>query len=167
MLHDWGCVYGYQFAMRFPEMVSRIIGVGIGGSSQASFRESLDWAARLKLAIYKVRLSMAASSTRAEAQRVSAHLNCPYAVSWFNDHPARRSALPFKLRCPMLYIYGRRRPFQFHTRNFEAAVQAKPGNKVLAFRSGHWVMREQPDAFNDAVLGWLQTEPQAAEQYAQ
>jgi pimeloyl-ACP methyl ester carboxylesterase len=107
-----------------------------------------------------------AERTRVEAQKISAHLNCPYAVSWFNDHPARRSALPFKLRCPMLFIYGRRRPFQFHTRNFEQAVQAKPGSKVMAFRSGHWVMREQPDAFNDAVLGWLQTPVAPAEQLA-
>jgi pimeloyl-ACP methyl ester carboxylesterase len=165
MLNDWGCVYGYQFAMRFPELVSRIIGVGIGGSTQASFRGALDWGGRLKLALYNIRLSMA-ERTRVEAQKISAHLNCPYAVSWFNDHPARRSALPFKLRCPMLFIYGRRRPFQFHTRNFEQAVQAKPGSKVMAFRSGHWVMREQPDAFNDAVLGWLQAPVAPAEQLA-
>jgi len=165
MLNDWGCVYGYQFAMRYPELVARIIGVGIGGSSQSSFHSSLDWAGRIKLAIYKIRLSMA-SNTRVEAQRLSKHLNCPYALGWFNDHPARRAALPFKLRCPMLYIYGRRRPFQFHTRNFEQAVQAKPGSTVLAFRSGHWVMREQPDAFNDAVLGWLRAPVPALEQLA-
>jgi pimeloyl-ACP methyl ester carboxylesterase len=36
----------------------------------------------------------------------------------------------------------------------------------MAFRSGHWVMREQPDAFNDAVLGWLQTPVAPAEQLA-
>ena len=163
MLNDWGCVYGYQFAMRYPELVSRIIGVGIGGSSQASFRGALDWGGKLKLALYKMRLSMA-DSTRSQAQKVSSHLNCPYAVGWFNDHPARRAALPFKIRWPMLFIYGRRRPFQFHTRNFEQAVQSKPGSKVMAFRSGHWVMREQPDAFNDAVLGWLQTPVPVTEQ---
>ena len=165
MLNDWGCVYGYQFAMRYPELVARIIGVGIGGSSQSSFRDSLDWASRIKLAIYRLRLSMADKS-RSDAQRISSHLNCPYAISWFNDHPARRAALPFKLRCPMLYIYGRRRPFQFHTRNFENAVQSRAGSKVMAFRSGHWVMREQPDAFNDAVMGWLKAPAESIEQYA-
>jgi pimeloyl-ACP methyl ester carboxylesterase len=165
MLNDWGCIYGYQFAMRYPDMVARIIGVGIGGSSQSSFRDSLNWVGRLKLAFYKMRMSMAESS-RTDAQRISTHLNCPYAIGWFNDHPARRAALPFKLRCPMLFIYGRRRPFQYHTRNFEQAVQAKPGSKVLAFRSGHWVMREQPDAFNEAVLGWLRVPVAQAAQYA-
>ena len=29
MLHDWGCVFGYQFYMRNPQMVSKIIGVDI------------------------------------------------------------------------------------------------------------------------------------------
>lgn len=166
LLNDWGCVYGYQFAMRYPELVSRIIGVGIGGSSRASFRGALDWGAKLKLTLYKIRLSMA-EGTRTKAQSISGHLNCPYAIGWFNDHPARRTAMPFKLRWPMLFIYGRRRPFQFHTRNFEQAVLARPGSKVMAFRSGHWVMREQPDAFNDAVLDWLQTPLPAPEQLAQ
>jgi pimeloyl-ACP methyl ester carboxylesterase len=26
---------------------------------------------------------------------------------------------------------------------------------VIAFRSGHWVMRDEPEAFNKAVMGWL------------
>src|SRR3954466_7614622 len=30
MLHDWGCAFGYQFAMRHPERVSKIVGVDIG-----------------------------------------------------------------------------------------------------------------------------------------
>src|SRR3954463_2825189 len=30
VLHDWGCLYGYQFAMRYPQLVERIVGVDIG-----------------------------------------------------------------------------------------------------------------------------------------
>src|SRR5262245_43475461 len=30
MLHDWGCLFGYQFYMRHPELVSRIVGIDIG-----------------------------------------------------------------------------------------------------------------------------------------
>src|SRR5687767_1532187 len=33
MLHDWGCVFGYQFAMRHPALVSRIVGVDIGDTT--------------------------------------------------------------------------------------------------------------------------------------
>lgn len=30
VLHDWGCVFGYQFALRHPQRVARIVGVDIG-----------------------------------------------------------------------------------------------------------------------------------------
>jgi pimeloyl-ACP methyl ester carboxylesterase len=30
MLHDWGCVFGYEFYMRNKALVSAIIGVDIG-----------------------------------------------------------------------------------------------------------------------------------------
>src|SRR5687768_12482650 len=36
MLHDWGCVFGYQFYIRNPQMVSAIIGVDVGDPT--SFR---------------------------------------------------------------------------------------------------------------------------------
>jgi pimeloyl-ACP methyl ester carboxylesterase len=30
MVHGWGCLFGYQFYIRFPARVSKIIGVDIG-----------------------------------------------------------------------------------------------------------------------------------------
>jgi len=30
LLHDWGCFFGYQFALRHPERVRRIVGVDVG-----------------------------------------------------------------------------------------------------------------------------------------
>ena len=33
-LHDWGCLFGYQFALRHPEQVSRVIGLDAGDASQ-------------------------------------------------------------------------------------------------------------------------------------
>jgi pimeloyl-ACP methyl ester carboxylesterase len=158
MLHGWGCVYGYQLAMRHPELIARIIGVGVGGSSQESFKASLNWKGRLKLAFYQARLSLAQKKL-VEARTVSSTLNFPYVAKWFNGSQ-RKGALPFKLRCPMLYIYGKRQPFNFHSKAFEATIQTSPGSRVIAFRAGHWVMREQPEAFNNAVLGWLHTTPQ-------
>jgi len=154
MLSDWGCVFGYQFALRYPELVSRVIGVGIGGSSQQTYRASLDWKTRVRMSIAQMRLSLAVSSRRT-AREACQRLQLPHVVTWLRTSKAQAGVLPFKLRWPMLYIYGKRRPYSFHTRSFEAAVQAKPDSKVIAFRSGHWVMREQPDAFNSAVLGWL------------
>lgn len=154
MLSDWGCVYGYQFALRYPELVTRVISVGIGGSSQMTYRSSLDWMTRLRLAFAHRRLLACSGSSRA-AREACQSLQLPHVIAWLRASNPVPGALPFKLRWPMLYIYGKRKPFPFHTRSFEAAVQSKPDSKVIAFRSGHWVMREQPEAFNNAVMGWL------------
>ncbi len=155
MLSDWGCVFGYQFALRYPELVSRVISVGIGGSSQMTYRASLDWKTRLRLAFAHRRLKASSGSSRA-AREACARLQLPHAVTWLRASTPAVGTLPFKLRWPMLYIYGKRKPFSFHTRSFEAAVQSKPDSRVIAFRSGHWVMREEPEAFNSAVKGWLE-----------
>ena len=36
LLHDWGCILGYQFAMRHPELVERVVGVDIGDAGSRS-----------------------------------------------------------------------------------------------------------------------------------
>lgn len=33
VLHDWGCVFGYELAMWHPEWVARVIGVDVGDHS--------------------------------------------------------------------------------------------------------------------------------------
>ena len=36
MLHDWGCIFGYQFAMRHPNRVSRVVAVDVGDHNSAA-----------------------------------------------------------------------------------------------------------------------------------
>jgi pimeloyl-ACP methyl ester carboxylesterase len=36
LLHDWGCLYGCQFAQRHPSLLSRIVGVDIGDAGSAA-----------------------------------------------------------------------------------------------------------------------------------
>lgn len=38
VLHDWGCVFGYQYAARNPGRVRRIVGVDVGDSFSPEFR---------------------------------------------------------------------------------------------------------------------------------
>src|ERR671925_1268282 len=41
LLHDWGCFFGYQFAMRHPELVERVVGVDIGDAGSRDNRAEL------------------------------------------------------------------------------------------------------------------------------
>ena len=63
----------------------------------------------------------------------------------------------FEPKVPMLFVYGERKPFLFHTPQWAAALGAKAGNQVRAFATGHWVMSQEPARFNQVVDSWLRT----------
>ncbi|MES2263243.1 MAG: alpha/beta hydrolase [Pseudomonadota bacterium] len=178
MLHDWGCVFGYEFYMRHPELVSRIVGVDIGDVSAPDFSASLSVSAKLMTVTYQVWLALAfriggrcgdamaramAKGLKCETdpRGIRAQMGYPYYITWFGAYGSYRKALRFAPTCPMLYIYGTRKPFMFHSPRWAAQLEARPECKVLAMRTGHWVMRRQPREFNDAVLGWLNAGPAA------
>lgn len=172
LLHDWGCFYGYQFALRYPQLVERVIGVDIGDGGSRRQRAELNFKSKLMVFGYQIWLaiawrfggrlgdSMARWMARilggpADPGRVSAQMGYPYAVTWLGAAGGFRGLKTFVPRCPMLYIYGERKPFMFHSRDWIESVAAQPGSRVLGLPSGHWVMAERPREFNEALLSWL------------
>lgn len=171
MLHDWGCVFGYQFYLRHPELVSKIVGVDIG--DPASLRKAMKPREALMGLAYQVWLALAwraggrigdgmtrwmARLARCPSDPALIHsgMNYPYYVMWFGGSRSyRRHARRFSPACPMLFIYGRRKPIRFHAKAWADELAAQPGNQVVAFDTGHWVMSEQPQGFNQVVGDWL------------
>ena len=41
--------------------------------------------------------------------------------------------------CPVLYMYGARKPFHFHSRSWMRHLKERSDAKVVAMASGHWV----------------------------
>ena len=78
-------------------------------------------------------------------------MNYPYHVQWTRGYGRR----PFVPHCPMLYVWGSRKPFLFHSHAWLQALEARPGCSMQAFPTGHWVPHEAPDAFNRVVVEWL------------
>jgi pimeloyl-ACP methyl ester carboxylesterase len=174
MLHDWGCVFGYQFQVRHPELVSKIVGVDIG--DPASLRKAMTPREAMMGLAYQVWLALAWTAggrigdgmTRAMARlarcpsdpaAIHSGMDYPYFVMWFGGARSyRHHAKRFSPACPMLFIYGRRKPIRFHAKAWTDELQARPGNQVVAFDTGHWVMSEQPERFNQVVCDWLNQE---------
>jgi pimeloyl-ACP methyl ester carboxylesterase len=171
LVHDWGAVFGYQFAMRYPKLISRIIGVDIGDVDTQAYRSSLSLLAKLKIAAYQLWLAAAwyldgetgekmthymAGKLRApsDPQYISSGMNYPYYISWSGAHGSYQRAQAFTPKVPMLYIYGSKKPFMFHSPQWLRAL-VKQGGKVLAFKTGHWPMVQQPEVFNREVAAWL------------
>lgn len=120
LLHDWGCLFGYPFAMRHPDRVAR-------------------WA-----------------RAPADPATLGWQMNWPYHLAWFGGQDALpRHTLPFDPQCPMLFVYGTRKPFPFHTEAWAQAIARRPGSRVEAFDTGHWVMVRGRERFNQVLRQWL------------
>lgn len=173
VLHDWGAVFGYQFAARHPQRVERIVGVDIGDTGSAVYLQSLPGKAKMMIFMYQIWLAAAwvvggglgnwmtramarALRCRADPALIGWHMNYPYFLQWTGGYRVRTR---FEPHCPVLFIYGRRKPFMFHSPHWAATVAALPGGAVREFRTGHWVMVEQPEAFNRCVGDWLDGRP--------
>ena len=53
LLHDWGCVFGYQFANHHPQLVKRVIGVDVGDAGSRRNMAELSFKAKLMIVAYQ------------------------------------------------------------------------------------------------------------------
>ncbi len=181
LLHDWGCIFGYEFAARFSERVARIIAVDIGDHHSDALVQALTPGQRALVFGYQFWLALAWKvggingdgrghgighwMTRSMARRLGCRsdpaligwqMNYPYAMRWFGSAGGLSHAAPVQPTCPLLYVFGTRKPFMFHSPQWLAALSARPDGAVRPFRTGHWVMAQQPQEFNQCVRDWLQ-----------
>jgi cis-3-alkyl-4-acyloxetan-2-one decarboxylase len=175
MVHDWGCAFGYEFAMQHPSRVARLIGVDIGDHNAGAYLRTLPLSAKLMAFGYQYWLAWAwrlgarfpaianrmtrfmarSIGNRNAPETMAWQMNYPYAMRWLGVAGGFAGLAKVKLHCPTLFIYGKRKPFMFHSAKWLDAVAATPGGKSVGFESGHWMMMHQPALFNQAVREWL------------
>ncbi|MCW5641621.1 MAG: alpha/beta fold hydrolase [Rhodoferax sp.] len=172
LLHDWGCIFGYEFAARHPARVARIVAVDIGDHNSGALGRSLTASQRAQVFGYQFWLALAwklggsagnwmtrrmarALGCRTDPATIGWQMNYPYAMRWFGTVGGLSRTAPVRPACPMLYVYGTRKPFMFHSPGWLDWVRAQPGNDVQALPTGHWVMLHKPEAFHRCVAGWL------------
>ena len=90
-----------------------------------------------------------------DAGRITHKMNYPYAMQWFGTAGGLKHAAPVQLSMPLLFVYGERKPFMFHSSKWSQALGKAPGCAVLGLPCGHWVMISRPEAFHARVRSWL------------
>ncbi|MEZ5700910.1 MAG: alpha/beta hydrolase [Burkholderiaceae bacterium] len=183
VLHDWGCFFGYEFAARNQERVLRVVAADVGDTNSGAYLGRLSGKEKLMIAGYQVWLavawklgaiwpSLANSMTRfmarkigcrTPAQAIGWQMNYPYAMQWLGVYGGLRGVArvdrPSAPRCPPCSSTARK-PFMFHSERWVEQLNSTPGCSALGLEAGHWMMRQQPEAFNGAVRGWLTGEAQ-------
>ena len=172
MLHDWGCLFGYQFALAYPGLVRRVIGVDVGDAGSREHVRELPLKAKAMVLGYQGWLAIAwrtggrlgdrmtrwmarAMHCPSDAQFIGSHMGYPYYITWTGAYGSYRGARPFMPSVPMLYLWGRKNPIKFHSSAWIERVRAQPNSEAIEFNTGHWVMTSKPLEFNQAVAAWL------------
>jgi len=176
VMHDWGCIFGYEFAARHPDKVARIVAVDIGDHNAGVYLRSLSAGSKWQIFAYQFWLAMAWKigvsispsladrMTRYMARRAQCpnpaaaigwQMNYPYAMQWLGLKGGFKKAARVKPACPVLYLFGERKLFMFHSDQWLERLKSAPGSRVQGLRTGHWVMVDQPDIFIATVKEWL------------
>lgn len=176
VLHDWGCIFGYELAARHPQRVARMVGVDIGDYNAKAYLKSVSGRQKLMILVYQLFLAkawlvgrfvstaLANAMTRWMARsarcptpsaQIQWYMNAPYAMAWLGLGGGLGRALPVKPHCPVLYVYGQRKPFMFHSPRWLEWCNTNPGSKAVGLPCGHWVMLDQASAFEGLVREWL------------
>lgn len=179
LLHDWGCFFGYEYAARNTHRVARVVGVDIGDTNSGAYLKSLKFKEKFMIAGYQLWLALAwklggllpgvanrmtrfmarSIGCRTAPLQIGWQMNYPYAMQWFSSYGGLRGVARVDRvlgpQLPTLFIFGKRKPFMFHSPRWLAALATTPGCGVQGFDAGHWLMRQQPARFNASVRSWL------------
>ncbi len=179
MLHDWGCFFGYEYAARHQDRVSRVVGADIGDTNTSAYLKSLTAKEKALIAGYQLWLGVAwklgplwpglanrmtrwmahAIGCRTPAQDIAWQMNYPYAMQWFGSfgglHGVARVDKVLGPMLPTLFFYGRRKPFMFHSDRWLSQLGSTPGCAAHGLDAGHWLMKQQPSEFNRIVRQWM------------
>lgn len=173
MVHDWGAIYGYQYVVRYPKKVSRLIGIDVGDAYSEEFNASLTVKDKLVIAGYQLPLvigfrlngSIGNKIARtvgkvlgapAASQTIHANMGYPYYVAWTKAKGGFKNLQSINFTCHYLFIYGTQKPTMFHSEAWLVKIRQQPNNQVSGFKTSHWVTVDKPTLFNHTVLTWLQ-----------
>lgn len=175
--HDWGAYIGYLLEQAHPELVESMAALDIGGHLQPA-----DLKTRLMMVAYQWALvgcwwvggllpPLGDALTRGVAKivrvptrqraTIRSRYNYPYFYLW------RGMLLPwhrhkmlgrYRPRCPVLYLYGERKPLMFHSERWLEIVTETGGRARGVEGAGHWLMETHAGQVNAELQDWFGSE---------
>ncbi len=165
VLHDWGSYWGHAAHRRCPEIVARIATLDVAPHYEPGPIAALgivayqSWLLAAFVLGGRVGTSMTRSFAKrngapAPVERIDARMNYPYRNIWVDLATGRRRKLEegYFPSCPLLFVYGEKKPFPFHSKAWTDHVK-KTGGDVVALPCGHWVPVDP--GFVDVLSRWL------------
>jgi len=73
--------------------------------------------------------------------------------------PWKRSGLlgRYRPRCPVLYLFGAKKPLMFHSAKWLEIVEKSGGQSQGIEGAGHWLMETHANEVNKYLAGWFKS----------
>lgn len=165
VLHDWGCYWGHPVHHRCPELVSRVVGIDVAPHFTPDVQglvgivayQSWLWGAFVLgggVGDWMTRRFADAFDAPKSGEALNSWMNYPYRNVWLDIFSGRATELTkgYWPTCPLLFIYGKKKPFAFHSAKWLEHVK-RVGGQVVGLPTGHWVMNDR--SFLDVLVRWL------------
>jgi pimeloyl-ACP methyl ester carboxylesterase len=166
IIHDWGAYWGYILHHRHPELVKRVVGLDIaphykpGPAAVLGIIAYQGWLASAfflggPLGDWMTRSLATTIGAPGRPEAMHSAQNYPYRNVWQDlfSGRAERSTRGYWPKLPLLFVYGTKKPFPFHSQNWLDHVRSV-GGEVVALDAGHWLQRH-PE-FEELLARWLQ-----------
>lgn len=172
--HDWGAFLAYLYEHRYPKKVERLITLDVGPRLgiptplQALSIVSYQWYLVTAWALGRAAPGLGDRLSRGFARLAGAprpglarhDLNYPYVHFWRRVlQPGASSPIPkdYEPRCPILFLYGEKKPIHFHDPKWAEGLHQRPGCEAVGIAgAGHWFLVEKPGRTNQVMDRWLE-----------
>lgn len=178
--HDWGAYLGYLLEQKHPELFARLAMLDIGahlqppGPKAALIIIGYQWALVFCWLVGGIVPPLGAWLSRGVARVIGvpsrqranlrSRFNYPYfylwrnmLLPWLNPRLLRR----YRPQCPVLFLWGARKPVMFHSSKWLRIVEECGGRTQCIDGAGHWFMEAHPGVVNELLQAWF-AEPDAA-----
>ncbi|CAK9015230.1 unnamed protein product [Durusdinium trenchii] len=189
VLHDWGCVWGFMLQTRHPDLVKRIVALDVGLPSCMSGFEKVSVAlltyqfwpltayfllrvsARLGSPFRRWGQAVADWMIRAftkfigyGSKRITADASYPYVhfLTGLGFREPKLTAGAVLPSCPCLFMYGKRKPYMFHSAAWERHLRSRSDCEVIPVNAGHWLQVQKAELVNHAIETWLEKKDMGA-----
>jgi pimeloyl-ACP methyl ester carboxylesterase len=182
--HDWGAYLGYLVERAHPDLVWRMAALDIGGHlGKPGLKSALmimgyQWALIACWLVGGVVPPLGALLSKGVArvirvpsrqrEAIRSRYNYPYFYLWRNlflPWKRRHLLLSYRPRCPVLFLWGERKPVMFHSDAWLQMVADGGGRAEGIPNAGHWFMETHPEVVNPKIGDWF-TAPRTERQIA-
>jgi pimeloyl-ACP methyl ester carboxylesterase len=176
--HDWGAYIGYLLEKTHPGLIVKMAALDIGGHLKPSDLKSTlmimgyQWslvgcwlAGGLIPPLGGLMSRGVARVIRVPARQralLRSRFNYPYFYLWRGMLlPWKRASLlgRYRPRCPVLYLFGERKPLMFHSPKWLQIVADSGGRAEGIPGAGHWLMETHAEVVNEKMGDWFRDLP--------